>query len=264
MNWDDFYDRYEEWAETTVRTRISSLEDVGRGDEVVDVVLNISDEKIKTQFIRKAMKLGVVFDHDDFATLDGEIPDELLEEVAEYSGFCSEEPDFDPTNFTWDDFYYACANLPVEILSRCIPKLREFGPADEVVDAVTDIGDSDMAEALFERAKACGVRFSQEQIEEMGVGDCFSFVDEIEKIAGADDQDMRNLNIRIKQVELHVDASVERQMKPQKKSGGLLQFLWGLVTGASTTSAKKHDGHCDGDCANCPDHYGYRYGRWYY
>ncbi len=27
---------------------------------------------------------------------------------------------------------------------------------------------------------------------------------------------------------------------------------------------RKHDGHCDGDCANCPPHYGYRYGRWYY
>ena len=21
---------------------------------------------------------------------------------------------------------------------------------------------------------------------------------------------------------------------------------------------------CDGDCENCPPHYGYRYGRWYY
>ena len=27
---------------------------------------------------------------------------------------------------------------------------------------------------------------------------------------------------------------------------------------------KKHSGRCDGDCANCPAHYGYRYGRWYY
>ena len=27
---------------------------------------------------------------------------------------------------------------------------------------------------------------------------------------------------------------------------------------------KKHSGKCDGDCANCPPHYGYRYGRWYY
>ena len=27
---------------------------------------------------------------------------------------------------------------------------------------------------------------------------------------------------------------------------------------------KKHSGRCDGDCANCPPHYGYRHGRWYY
>ena len=27
---------------------------------------------------------------------------------------------------------------------------------------------------------------------------------------------------------------------------------------------KKHSGKCDGDCKNCPPHYGYRYGRWYY
>ena len=32
----------------------------------------------------------------------------------------------------------------------------------------------------------------------------------------------------------------------------------------STSSKKKDAGRCDGDCANCPAHYGYRYGRWYY
>lgn len=30
------------------------------------------------------------------------------------------------------------------------------------------------------------------------------------------------------------------------------------------TKKKKHTGRCDGDCDNCPPHYGYRYGRWYY
>ena len=30
------------------------------------------------------------------------------------------------------------------------------------------------------------------------------------------------------------------------------------------SGTKKHSGRCDGDCANCPPHYGYRYGRWYY
>ena len=27
---------------------------------------------------------------------------------------------------------------------------------------------------------------------------------------------------------------------------------------------KKHSSRCDGDCENCPPHYGYRHGRWYY
>lgn len=27
---------------------------------------------------------------------------------------------------------------------------------------------------------------------------------------------------------------------------------------------RRHSGHCNGDCAHCPPHYGYRYGRWYY
>lgn len=36
------------------------------------------------------------------------------------------------------------------------------------------------------------------------------------------------------------------------------------VTSALGGTEKKHNGHCDGDCAHCPPHYGYRYGRWYY
>ena len=32
----------------------------------------------------------------------------------------------------------------------------------------------------------------------------------------------------------------------------------------SLSTQKKHNGKCNGDCANCSPHYGYRYGRWYY
>lgn len=32
----------------------------------------------------------------------------------------------------------------------------------------------------------------------------------------------------------------------------------------SSSPKKKDTGRCDGDCDNCPAHYGYRYGRWYY
>lgn len=52
---------------------------------------------------------------------------------------------------------------------------------------------------------------------------------------------------------------------PPKKPG-LLATLMTLVAGVSlaSRSGKKHSRHCDVNCANCPHHYGYRYGRWYY
>lgn len=39
-------------------------------------------------------------------------------------------------------------------------------------------------------------------------------------------------------------------------SGGFFAKLFG--------AGRRHSGRCEGDCAHCPAHYGYRYGRWYY
>ena len=53
---------------------------------------------------------------------------------------------------------------------------------------------------------------------------------------------------------------------PKKKKVGLFTALAAFAAGSPLAGQvrKKHDGHCDGDCANYPPHYGYRYGRWYY
>lgn len=40
-------------------------------------------------------------------------------------------------------------------------------------------------------------------------------------------------------------------------------FVAGAVIGG-VSSNHDHSRYCNGDCANCPPHYGYRYGRWYY
>lgn len=57
-----------------------------------------------------------------------------------------------------------------------------------------------------------------------------------------------------------------RHILPKKKKAGLLTALAAFATGSALAGRgkKKRDGHCDGDCTNCPPHYGYRYGRWYY
>lgn len=49
--------------------------------------------------------------------------------------------------------------------------------------------------------------------------------------------------------------------------GGFLFTLLSLFSGFNqkeNSNHYKHNGRCNGDCAHCPDHYGYRYGRWYY
>ena len=73
----------------------------------------------------------------------------------------------------------------------------------------------------------------------------------------------------IRVVENRIDGNMEKIQTPkeQKQSaakslglGGVIGFFKSLFCGGK----KKHSGRCDGNCANCPAHYGYRHGRWYY
>ena len=86
MTWDVFYSRYSEWSDRTLRSRISMLEDIGRGDEFSEVLLNICDDELETALILKAVRYGVKLSPEDYASLEGEINYEsyiLLERFVE-------------------------------------------------------------------------------------------------------------------------------------------------------------------------------------
>lgn len=74
-----------------------------------------------------------------------------------------------------------------------------------------------------------------------------------------------------------VSSSNTYKSTPTKKQGGsfwdALASLFDTSPSSSSSFSsftskpmqkKQHSGKCDGDCANCPPHYGYRHGRWYY
>ena len=168
MQWCDFYDAFWDWSDSTRRTRISSLEDIGSGDEVVEVVLEIEDPKVKAQLIRKAMKFGVEFTSDDFMNLDGELSDELYAQLGQYAGFDHNDPYFDEDNMTWDDFECCYSDWSEELLVRRIGKLNDFGDPESVCDAIMCMPSSKLEDALYERAVKKGVRFTEEQLENMG------------------------------------------------------------------------------------------------
>ncbi len=168
MQWADFYDGFWDWSDSTRKSRISSLEDIGTGEEVVEVVLEIEDEKVRAQLIRKAMKFGVKFSNDDFMNLDGELSDELYEQLGKYSGFDYNDPYFDEDNMTWDDFYCSYSDWSDEVLLRRLRKLNKFGSSEEVAEAIQCMPTTETENLLYKKAVAAGIRFTDEELQNIG------------------------------------------------------------------------------------------------
>ena len=64
---------------------------------------------------------------------------------------------------------------------------------------------------------------------------------------------------------IYEDISYQESAAPRLGFWGTLFAAIAGINAVSRHSERhQHNGHCNGDCANCPPHYGYRYGRWYY
>lgn len=260
MFWSEFYENCWEWSDSTRRSRISSLEDIGPGKEVVEVVLDIQDEKVKAQLVRKAMKLGVSFEKDDFSDLEGELPFEVYQQIAAYAGYDAEDPFFElDEDLEWYAFCEKYEGWPTETIARRIPLLTDFDDidTDEIVDMIESMPTIELSDTLYRQALAQGVRFNQEQKERIE-GWTGTLVESIRDFAT--DSDLKILREKVDAACQWVDQVTAPPPKPKKI--GLLAVIMGLFGGK--TISHKQDGRCNGDCEHCPPHYGYRYGRWYY
>jgi len=182
MKWEDYYDRFWDWAESTQISRISTLTDFTSSAEVAEIANEFFDEKISTRLVKRAMQNGIRF-----------TPAEIIE-----LGGC----------------------LTEEVFNEAIRSRRG--------------------------------QFTAEQYEELE-GLCFD-EDLLEAVAKAG-----NIRREIDDLPFEPEIAV---VQPVRKGPGFLATLLGLASDAG--SRRTHPGRCTGDCANCPAHYGYRYGRWYY
>jgi len=55
MKWEDYYDRFGNWAESTQISRISSLTDFTSFAEVVEIANEFFDEKIGSRLVKRAL-----------------------------------------------------------------------------------------------------------------------------------------------------------------------------------------------------------------
>lgn len=238
ISWYDFIDRYSEWSESTLRTRISELYEIGSGDEVVDVILDFPTEQLKGQLIRRAIRHKVIFTHDDFENLDGELSDADYRALAAYTGFDADCPYIDDDDLTWDDFYNNFGEWSSRDVMRRIDLLTELGSADEIVEVLLGMPDSDCEDALYQKAVKSGVRFTRDQRIEL------------DWLTGEYEDD---------------DAWTVPEEPQKPKHIGFFDALAALFSVFPGEKKHPHDnGKCNGNCDACPAHFGYRHGCWYY
>ena len=182
MKWEDYYERFWDWAESTQISRISSLTDFTSSAEVAEIANEFFDEKISTRLVKRAMQNGIRF-----------TPAEIIE-----LGGCLKE----------------------EVFNEAIRSRRGQFTAEQYEELEDLCFDEDLLEAV---AKAGNIR---REIDDL------PFEPEIAIV------------------------------QPVRKGPGFFATLLGLASNAG--SKRTHPGRCTGDCSNCPAHYGYRYGRWYY
>ena len=138
--------------------------------------------------------------------------------------------------------------------------------------------------SFIQRALDAGVRFTPEQVLEMAINiekpilsraaelSSIPFqTEDLEEIYMLiDDKSFERISARSK-IDIFADEEAEdpeafddeETILPPARSPGLLTTLLAAFT-FSGSGRKRDSGRCDGDCAHCPPHYGYRYGRWYY
>ena len=51
MLWANFYDEFWDWPDTTRSAHIASLENIGTGEEVVEVIYEIEAPEVRTQLV---------------------------------------------------------------------------------------------------------------------------------------------------------------------------------------------------------------------
>lgn len=188
---------------------------------------------------------------------------------------------------TWDEYYSKFYDWENSTQINRLSALTDFGNSDEVCEIAVDLCDEAAATRLIKKALAAGVVFAASEIVDMvGVisedtlnaailsSKCHFTGEQLDDLYGtvsdeafeeAVDRSGINYFEEDGNLEVEFDDDVLVSSEPQTKIGfwGTLAISLGIAS-ASEKPRNRSIGSCNGDCAHCPPHYGYRYGRWYY
>ena len=205
--WDEYYEKFYDWAESTQVRNLSALTSLGSADEVGEIIIELQvNVPVANRLLKKAVAAKLAFSGSD-----------LLE--------------------------FACIN-DKELATAAVRNSAGRLTAEDMEYLYGEIDD----EVIIEICKQQNLVLPEDLREEEEYED-----EEPEKIEEDEPLD---------EVDVYVD-----DYYPPPKRPGFFATLFGVIAGIDMTTGNnqhRHNGRCNGDCANCPPHYGYRYGRWYY
>lgn len=82
MTWEDFYEKFYEWADSTQVRKISELTMFGYHEQVAEVILMYSDEKAASRLAKKALAAGVRFTPTEIVEMDGSVSKDCLNQMV--------------------------------------------------------------------------------------------------------------------------------------------------------------------------------------
>lgn len=187
----------------------------------------------------------------------------------------------------WDTYYEKFYDwAPSTQISR-LSSLTSFGPSSEIAEIAQNFTDEQASSRLIKKAVAYGVQFTSDEIYDLSgccnteamnalllSSKCKFTKEQLEDIWGtADDDILEKVAAKNKIVpfeeydepDLDEGCCFDKSAASEPKPEFLSKLFMAIGSAAVLSSKPKHrHGHCNGDCAHCPPHYGYRYGRWYY
>lgn len=208
--WDEYYEKFYDWAESTQVRNLSGLISLGSADEVGEIIIELQvNVPAANRLLRKAVEAKLAFSASDLIEFLC-INDKALATAALY-------------------------NSVGRLSSADMEDLYGIAEDDDIIKNCT-IGNLTLPEDLQEEEEYDD---EEEEIEEEP--------------------------LELEEVDSYIDDFVTEPPSPKLGFfGALTAILAGSDAGTFSNQGKRHNGRCNGDCANCPPHYGYRYGRWYY
>ena len=84
MTWEEYYDKFYEWAESTQIKKLSSVESLGPADEVTEVMMSFAfdHEDIVNRIARKAIEQKIIFSGENISDLTNFIDPQLQNQLT--------------------------------------------------------------------------------------------------------------------------------------------------------------------------------------